>query len=153
MAIEDVNRIFRPDRRMAECDIVTTAKVILRRFWYLKLEDIKKCFSGRRPKQFVLEGDSFISWLGEYDLQRDNACEDMAVSGIPDDRNPGAITHKAYMALLESRANRGDDEAKEILAGICRRTKGMSKEELRRKESEFRKYRKEYLKKKGITNG
>lgn len=149
MAIEDVNRLFRVDRRMEPQDIVATAKAILKRFWYLKPEDIKKCFNGRRPKQFVLEGDSFLSWLAEYDLQRDNACEDMAANGNHADRDPGAITHAAYLAMLETRANGGDEESRRILDDYRKRIKVPTAEESRRKEIEFQKYRYKYLKQKG----
>lgn len=149
MAIEDVNRLFRADRRMDAQDIVFTAKVILRRFWYLKPEDIKKCFNGRRPKLFVLEGDSFISWLAEYDLQRDNACEDMACNGNRYDPNPGAITHKAYMAMLESRANDGDEEARRTLADMRRRAAIPTAEERRKKDLGFFAFNEQYKKTKG----
>lgn len=148
MAIEDVNRLFRADRRMEPQDIAVTAKAILRRFWYLKPEDIKKCFNGRRPKQFVLEGDSFISWLSEYDLRRDNTCEDMAVNGKPDEPNSGAITHKTYLAMLKARADSGDKEAARSIAEYQRRGRSDSLQDKERKRQEFIKYKIEYLKKK-----
>lgn len=149
MAIEDVNRLFRSDRRMEPQDIAVTAKAILRRFWYLKPEDIKKCFNGRRPKQFVLEGDSFLSWLAEYDLRRDNTCEDMAASGNRTDPDTGYISHKTYLAMLEARANDGDSEAKRIVAGYRARSRVSSKGDAERKKTAFRLFKHEYLKSKG----
>lgn len=150
MAIEDVNRLFRADRRMQPQDIAFTAKIILRRFWYLKPEDIKKCFNGHRPKQFVLEGDSFLSWLAEYDLERDNVCEDMAVNGNQTNRDPGAITHAAYLAMLESRANDGDGEASRMLSDIRKRSAVKSGEPTRKEKLDFLKFKMQYLKEKRL---
>lgn len=116
LAIEDVNRMFRQERRMPPEDIAATARRIVNVYWYLKPEDIKKCFNGRRPKQFVLEGDSFLSWLGEYDLSRDNACEDTAMSARKIvDAQSGAISDKAYREILKHRAEQGDKTAQETL--------------------------------------
>lgn len=150
MAINNVNYLFRKDRRMDEREIVVTAQAILRRYWYLKPEDIKKCFNGPRPKSFVLEGDSFLSWLAEYDLNRDNVCEDSALNGNKRDDTLDAISHTAYMAMLEARANDGDKEAERILSEYKHRSQIPTEEERNRKEQEFRKYRFNYLKKKGL---
>lgn len=152
MAINDVNCFFRKDRRMDEYEVVIAAKAILRRYWYLKPEDIKKCFNGPRPKSFVLEGDSFLSWLAEYDLNRDNACEDAAYNGRNLERQPDAISHAAYMAMLEARANDGDREAVDILAEYRKRTLIPSEEEQRIKDLEFFKYYQEYQKNKQNNN-
>lgn len=147
LAINDVNYLFRKDRRMDEYEIVLTSKAILRRYWYLKPEDIKKCFNGPRPKSFVLEGDSFLSWLAEYDLKRDNACEDVASNGKEADSIPDAISHAAYMAMLEARSNDGDKEASELIAEYRKRMRIPTKEEQHKKELEFFKYKQEYAKK------
>lgn len=117
MAIEDVNRMFRQDRRMPPEDIAVVARKIVRNYWYYKPEDIKKCFNGRRPKSFVLEGESFLAWLGEYDLSRDNACEDAAQSAVAmENKHAGVISDKAYREILKRRAGQGDEQAQEILA-------------------------------------
>lgn len=118
IAIENVNRLFRADRRMDPDDIAFLAGRIVTQYWYLKPEDIKKCFEGRRPKQFVLEGDSFLSWLAEYDLQRDRACEDTAANRKAEEErsSAGAISDKVYREILKARAESGDDEARQTLA-------------------------------------
>lgn len=118
IAIESVNRLFRADRRMDPEDIVIVADRIVRQYWYLKPDDIKKCFEGRRPKQFVLEGDSFLSWLAEYDLQRDRACEDTAANQKAEEEKSGSgpISDKVYRQILKARAESGDEEAKATLA-------------------------------------
>lgn len=150
MAIEDVNLMFRKDRRMEPREIALTAKRIVDKYWYFKPEDIKKCFEGRRPKQFVLEGDSFLSWVAEYDLQRDNACEDEAQNGKENDVVPNAISHEVYLGMLKSKANSGDKDALKILEQYQKRSKILSQEELRRKEADFKLYRHKYLKSKGL---
>lgn len=143
MAIDDVNYLFRKDRRMEEYEVVLTAKTILRRYWYMKPEDIKKCFTGPRPKSFVLEGDSFLSWLADYDLKRDNTCESYVEQAEPYTPPPEAITFEEW---CKSRPKEGNY----IAYGRTGRPP-LTKEEKAKKDAEFQRYRKEYLMKKGIT--
>lgn len=154
MAIEDVNRMFRRDRRMEDCDIVFTAKAILRRYWYLKPEDIKKCFNGRRPKQFVLEGDSFLSWLGEYDLERDNACEEAAMADKAGAEAQGGVSYDDWLAALKAEAASGNEKAAESLEAHNRLLADLrhspTEEQLRKKEMDFRIFKHNYLKSKGL---
>lgn len=147
MAIEEVNMLFRRDRRMDPEEIAFTARRIVSQYWYLKPEDIKKCFNGRRPKQFVLEGDSFMSWIGEYDLQRDRACEDSEVSAKTelekdeDGKTAGAISDKVYREILKARAEAGDEDARETLrryAKIDRQRTPAQQEEFDRKVREIK---------------
>lgn len=141
MAIEDVNLLYRKDRRMEEREIVLVAKRILKQFWYFKPEDLKKCFYSRRPKQFVLEGDSFLSWLSEYDLSRDNACEDDAMNGRAMEKDPDAISLSVYMEMLRAKAESGDEESQTKLKAIEARMSikpSPTQEELRQKEIEFK---------------
>lgn len=143
MAIDDVNYLFRKDRRMDEYEVVLTAKTILRRYWYLKPEDIKKCFTGPRPKSFVLEGDSFLAWLAEYDLKRDNACESAGIE-------PTEATPSEDVVSFEEWCKSRPKEGNYIAYGRTGRPP-LTKEEKERKEEGFQRYRKEYLKSKGIT--
>lgn len=102
LAINEVNMMFRANRRMTAEEVALTAKRIVNTYWYLKPEDIKKCFNSPRPKQFVLEGDSFLSWVAEYDLRRDNACEDDAHNGKALANTEGAVTYEEYKKNLPS---------------------------------------------------
>lgn len=131
IAIESVNRLFRADRRMDPEDIVIVADRVVRQYWYLKPDDIKKCFEGRRPKQFVLEGDSFLSWLAEYDLQRDRACEDDAANQKAEEEKGGSspISDKVYRQILKARAESGDEEAKATLARYAKIDRARTPEE------------------------
>lgn len=144
MAIEDVNMMFRKDRRMEASEITATAKRIVRQFWYMKPEDIKKCFEGRRPKQFVLEGDSFLSWLGDYDLQRDNACENVAYTSSKSDSDKEAVSSSKWLEGLRRKAMAGDKDAAEILSLYKSNRAYMASrptpEEIRKKEVEFKTY-------------
>lgn len=105
-AINEVNMMFRADRRMTADEVALTAKRIVNTYWYFKPEDIKKCFNSARPKQFVLEGDSFLSWAAEYDLRRDNACEDVAYNGKVAAERTDTVTYEQYKRGLseENRA-------------------------------------------------
>lgn len=148
MAIEDVNMMFRKDRRMEEREIALTAKRIVNQYWYLKPEDIKKCFNSRRPKQFVLEGDSFMSWIADYDLQRDNACEDDAANRKSIEAKEAATTYTDYLARLERRAADGEESAKRQLADIdyikTKTQKALSEDERKENEIKFRLFRHRY---------
>lgn len=150
IAIEKVNAMFRQDRRIPPEDVVVIAREILRHYWYLKPEDIKKCLEGRRPKSFVLEGDSFLSMLADYDLQRDRACEDVAVNGNSSGSDAGAIAFETYMAMLESRANDGDEDAQRSLAEFKKRAAVKSDSEKRKEKLDFHKFKMEYLKEKQL---
>lgn len=142
MAIDDVNYLFRKDRRMDERDIVVTARAILRRYWYLKPEDIKKCFTGPRPKSFVLEGDSFLSWLAEYDLKRDNACESMKSDPEEVSASEGAVTFEEWCKTRPKEGN--------FLAYGRTGRPPLTKEEKEKKEADFQRFRRDYLMRKGI---
>lgn len=142
MAIDEVNYLFRKDRRMDPYDIVVTARAILKRYWYLKPEDIKKCFTGPRPKSFVLEGDSFLSWLAEYDLRRDNVCESTR-------EDPEGFTPSQNAISFEQWCASRPKEGNYLAYGRTGRPP-LTKEEKERKEADFRKFRKQYLRDKGI---
>lgn len=131
MAINDVNMMFRPDRRMGSEEVALTAKRIVGTYWYLKPEDIKKCFNSPRPKQFVLEGDSFLSWIADYDLRRDNACEDEAYNGKKQAQTLNAVTYEEYRNSLP-------EEKRKELERLERKfdNKPESDEEAQRKRNE-----------------
>lgn len=150
IAIEKVNAMFRQDRRIPPEDVVVIAREILRHYWYLKPEDIKKCLEGRRPKSFVLEGDSFLSMLADYDLQRDRACEDVAVNGNSSGPDAGAIAFETYMAMLESRANDGDEDAQRSLAEFRKRAAVKSEAGKHKEKLDFHKFKLQYLKEKQL---
>lgn len=142
MAIDNVNYLFRKDRRMDEYEVVITAKAILRRYWYLKPEDIKKCFNSSRPKSFVLEGDSFLSWLAEYDLKRDNACEDIKEEQEDFMYSEDAVSFEEW---CKSRPKEGN-----YLAYGRTGKPPLTKEEKEKKKADFLKWKNEvYLKRKG----
>lgn len=141
-AINEVNSLFRPDRRMDKLDVIATARAILRRYWYLKPEDIKKCFTGPRPKQFVLEGDSFLSWLADYDLKRDNACESMKSDPEEVSVSEGAVTFEEWCKTRPKEGN--------FLAYGRTGRPLLTKEEKEKKEADFQRFRRDYLMRKGI---
>lgn len=144
MAINEVNSLFRPDRRMDKLDVIATARAILRRYWYLKPEDIKKCFTGPRPKSFVLEGDSFLAWLAEYDLKRDNACESAGIEPIEATPSEDAISFEEWCKSQPKEGN--------YLAFGRTGRPPLTKEEKEKRKADFLKWKnEEYLPSKGIT--
>ncbi len=143
MAINEVNSLFRQDRRMDKTDVINTARAILRKYWYLKPEDIKKCFCGPRPKSFVLEGDSFLSWLADYDLKRDNACE----SG---NQEPEPFTPSADAVPFEEWCKSRPQEGNYLAYGRTGKPP-KTKEEIEKEKADFLRWKnEEYLPNKGI---
>ena len=123
--------------------MIATARAILRRYWYLKPEDIKKCFTGPRPKSFVLEGDSFLSWLSEYDLKRDNACESVGIE-------PEEVASSENAVSFEEWCKNRPKEGNYLAFGRTGKPP-LTDEEKAEKEADFQRVRREYLMKKGVT--
>lgn len=150
VALMEVRDWFNTSGNLSDSQIAMLAEMIIDRFYDYSLNEIKAVFRRKMSegKVYRIDGNVIMGWLSEYDLERDNYCEDMARNGNRYDSNPGAITHKAYMAMLEARANDGDEESKHILADYQRRSRILSREERDKKEREFLKYKAQYLKSK-----
>lgn len=149
LAITEISDLVNVGKQMSETQIAKTAKQILKRFWYLKVEDIKKCFHEKitNEKLFTLDGQTIIRWLGEYDLKRDNVCEDIATNeGKKQDSSTGTISHSVYLAMLEAKANAGDESAKKTLAECQKRAKSLTPDDIRKRETEYWLYKYKYLK-------
>lgn len=149
-ALMEVRDWFNTSGNLTDSQIAMLAEMIIDRFYDYSLNEIKAVFRRKMSegKVYRIDGNVIMGWLSEYDLERDNYSEDMARNGNRYDPNPGAITHKAYMAMLEARANDGDEESKRILADYQRRSRILSREERDKKEREFLKYKAQYLKSK-----
>lgn len=150
-ALMEVRDWFNTSGNLTARQIALLADMILDRYYDYSLNELKAVFRRKMQegKVYRIDGNVIMGWLAEYDLERDNYSEDMALNGNSYDPNPGAITHKAYMAMLEARANDGDEESKRILSDYRRRSKVLSQEERHKKELDFFRYRQEYLKSKG----
>ena len=62
---------------MNDVQVALTADLIIDRFYYLKLEEIKLCFRNAMASGKIydrLDGNIILGWLNEYDAQRDVNC-------------------------------------------------------------------------------
>lgn len=150
IAIEEVANLVNVGKEMSPRQVATTAKMILKRFWYFKMEDIKSCFYSRitEEKIYTLDPSTLLRWLGEYDLRRDNTCEDLAEREKREDSAKQATTYNAWVDALKQRAQSGDKEAQETLdshldfKARLSRCKSLSEE--REKEIQFRIFKCKY---------
>lgn len=151
VALMEVRDWFNTSGNLSDSQIAMLAEMIIDRFYDYSLNEIKAVFRRKMSegKVYRIDGNVIMGWLSEYDLERDNHSEDMARNGNQYDPNPGAITHKAYIAMLEARANDGGEEPKRILADYRKRSKVCTQEDHRKKQMDFLRYKHEYLKYRG----
>lgn len=103
-----------------------------------------------------LDGNIVISWLRQFKSDMAEQCENQSIgrerqrAREENSGDAGAITHATYMAMLEARANDGDEEAKRILADYRKRTRIKTDEQKRKEKLDYMRYKAQYLKKKGV---
>lgn len=153
IAICEVCDFFNVGKNMNDRQVAMTADLIIERFWYLKLEEIKYCFhkamrEGRLYDR--LDGNIIISWLEDYDEQRTEAAmnishneEITAKNKVTD--NPQGKDLDSYIKELRQRAE-SDDKAKELLANYeqIKSILPLSKRDEKSRE-DFRKFRLGYI--------
>lgn len=160
MMISEVNDFFNVRGNMSTKQIKLTAQLILDNpnFYDLTLGNIKACFHQRMMSEKIydrLDGNIIIGWLREFKSEMADHCEtvkegyDRIRQREESTRDAGAITHAAYIAMLETRANAGDKDAKKMIAEYHRWTRISSAGEQREKDLAFFKYKQEYLKQRG----
>lgn len=155
VALMEVRDWFNTSGNLSDSQIAMLAEMIIDRFYDYSLNEIKAVFRRKMSegKVYRIDGNIIMGWLSEYDLERDNYSEDMARNGKERDDGKDAITHAAYMAMLEVRANDGDEDARKTLAEYRRRAKVPDMDDAgRRKEMDYRRFKYEYLKEKGLLN-
>ena len=160
MMLLEVNDFFNVKRNMNKKQIKLTAELILDNphFYDLTLGNIKACFRQRMMTETLydrLDGNLIIQWLSEFKSAMADHCEAINI-GLAREKqreenagNAETITYAAYMEMLETRANGGDENAKKILYEHNKRFQPASKEERRKKELNFFKFKQDYLKRKG----
>lgn len=150
LAINEICNFVNVGQQMSSPQKALTAKLICKRFWYFKPEDIKACFYERltNEKLYILDGQTFLRWLGEYDLKRANACEDEAIgNNIGYKQDDNAISHAVYKKMLESKATAGDKDSIEKLS-LYKRRESIKTPWPIEKEQEYRLFRHKYIMKK-----
>lgn len=131
LAICEVCEFYNVKQSMNDMQIAMTADVILERFWYLKLEEIKKCFRDAIVNEKVyerLDGSVFLGWLAKYDTERTNIAADISENEDKAQTNNDATlligdgqprgTYSEYKQRVLQRVEQGDEKAKEELEQI-----------------------------------
>lgn len=161
MMIAEVNSFFNVRGNMNAKQIKLTAELILDNpgFYDLTLGNIKACFRDCMMKAKLydrLDGQIIIQWLREFKSEMAYRCEDTK-EGIDrinnQDDSVGSITHATYLAMLEARANDGDEEAKRCVDDYRRRIGILSEEEKYKRKMEFIKFKHDYLKRRKNGEG
>lgn len=159
--IREVNDFFNVKGKMTAGQIKLTAELILDNdaFYDLTLGNIKACFRQKMMTEKLydrLDGNIVISWLRQFKSDMAEQCENQSIgrerqrAREENSGDAGAITHATYMAMLEARANDGDEEAKRILADYRKRTRIKTDEQKRKEKLDYMRYKAQYLKKKGV---
>lgn len=153
--ITEVNDFFNVRGNMNAKQIKLTAELIIDNpgFYDLTLGNIKACFRHKMATAKLydrLDGNIIIDWLREFKSDMADRCESVnegrnqALRREQDSGDAGIITHAAYMAMLETRANDGDKEAVQVLNDYKKRSRILSEEEQRKHDFEFIRFKEEY---------
>lgn len=118
IAISEVVKFFNVGKIMNAAQVAITAELIIDRFYYLKLEEIKYCFHRAMCSSKVydrLDGNIIIGWLNEYDAERDEFCSLNVISENKahkaDDKSSISCPYDAYWDNQQRLAESGDEEA------------------------------------------
>ena len=155
LMIAEVNDFFNVKGNMNAKQIKLTAELILDNdnFYDLTLGNIKACLRQKMMNEKIydrLDGNIIIGWLREFKSEMADNCENR---NLGRDRikqqqelkdGAGAISHSVYMAMLEARANDGDEDAIRILSEYLKRSRILSAEKQHQKDLEFFKFKLQY---------
>lgn len=158
LALSELVLFFNVGKNMNAAQIALTTDLILDRYWYFKVEELKACFRNAMVSAKVydrIDGNLIMGWLADYDLERDNLCEQINIDEKnayenmqPQPREDGSqpFTLQDYFETLEKKAAEGDEEAKQQLKD-CAMFRNIGKERPQRMtHEEFRRwYATEYL--------
>lgn len=125
IAVGEVCNFFNVGKNMNDIQVAMTVDLIIDRFWYFKLEEIKYCFrrAMMREKLFDrLDGNIIIGWLSEYDFERTEEAMRLSDQKETQELNeytpsPDAITFKEYVEQL-TEAAKTDEKAADRLAEL-----------------------------------
>lgn len=125
IAVGEVCNFFNVGKNMNDIQVAMTVDLIIDRFWYFKLEEIKYCFrrAMMREKLFDrLDGNIIIGWLSEYDSERTEEAMRLSDQKETQELNeytpsPDAITFQEYVEQL-TEAAKTDEKAADRLAEL-----------------------------------
>lgn len=126
LAICEVCDFFNVGKNMNDFQVAMTAELIIERFWYLRVEEVKYCFHRAMRTQKVydrLDGNIILGWLEEYDNERTEEAmrisdQEAAMCANTHAENPDAVSFEDFSAMLKQKAAAGDKDAEEMLADI-----------------------------------
>lgn len=138
---------------MNAAQVALVTDMILEKFWYLTVEEIKSCF---REKMFSakiydrLDGNIILGWLREYDLQRDQLMEQINIDqkNVFENTTPApsedGISYEEYIEGLRKKVAEGVEGAKEQLESATKLRRVIpSPEEKKKKDEDFKRYYRE----------
>ena len=103
---------------MNDVQVALTADLIIDRFYYLKLEEIKLCFRNAMASGKIydrLDGNIILGWLNEYDAQRDEIVSSLSINEAHEQNNNSTgMFYGEYIKHLTERSENGDEEARII---------------------------------------
>lgn len=123
IAICEVCDFFNIGKNMNDVQIAMTVDLIIERFWYMKLEEIKYCFRHAMASERLfdrLDGNIIIGWLREYDAERTEVAmrlSDEEAAKSNENVASDAVSFDEYVKTLQQRA-KSDPNAAKILTYI-----------------------------------
>lgn len=148
IAVCELCDFFNVGKNMNDTQIALTVDIMLERYWYLRLEEIKFCFrrAMAREKLFDrLDGNIILGWLGQYDAERTEEALRISEQEDRERFNPpappaGTAPRPTVLEQLRKAADEGTPgaaEAYESLSAILSRPDCPAKTQ-EQKEKEFR---------------
>lgn len=145
IAINELVSFFNVGKTMNDVQVALTADLIIDRFYYLKLEEIKLCFRNAMASGKIydrLDGNIILGWLNEYDVQRDEIVSSLSINEAHEQNNNSTgMFYGEYIKHLTERSENGDEEAKELLESHQSFMQRMKSND---KEAAFKKWKEEY---------
>jgi hypothetical protein len=144
LALTELADFFNVGKNLSQAQLSLTADLIIERFYYFKLEDIKLCFHRAMANEQVfdrLDGNIIMRWLREYDKSRTELAMDMSDQAETQaanqvTQNGDAITAREYLQELAERA-KTDSTAAEILSDMQRSSESTTQAE---RDSQFKQW-------------
>lgn len=159
IAICEVCDFFNVGKTMNDVQVAMTVDLIIEKFWYLRLDEIKYCFRRAMCKEKLydrLDGGIILGWLDAYDAERTEQAIDISHNTDIEAQqrvcpSPAGVDFKTYLAELKQRAE-VDKEAAELLANysLIQSTPSIRKMDKQRSD-DFKKWRLNYLLRKSET--
>lgn len=147
IAINEVVQFFNVGKTMNKEQVASTADLIISKYFYLNLEELKFCFREAMCSGKVfdrLDGNIILGWLREYDAKRDEYVTLQSINEANAHKSESSATgmfYGEYIARLQKKADEGDEEARSRLEMHKETSARLQKPN---KEEEFKKWKEQY---------